>query len=589
MLSSNLWIHWKLWVSRIRFKLFSKSFRKSGVILSAVLLLSQTILLPALASDDPTEPQEEAGASTPAVPETKRTGSAETVPVSSPTFLWKATKGNDTIYLLGTIHGAMSQFYPLPSAIDQALDESKHLMVEIAIDKVDPTKVAKTVHELGQYTPPDHLSKHLTPETKKVFEQFLDWSGGTWEMYEKYKPFYAAGMASQSKRWVTEATKFRSSLGLDLYFLARAREAGKSISDLETVEQQLHIEADLSEAAQDRLLRTSILHMSEVEAQLKGYLEAWKSGDTEKMEALAKSRTKDYPELREYEKALLDDRNFGMLNKIKLLSKTKPGPHFVAVGAAHLVGPAGLVSLFEKDGWKVDRVSSDASTGSVSASAKTDNKIYPERFKIWFPIEPRRLAEKDTVRYEAYEPPNGAYLVCVFTSPTEPRDWPVPPPLMLDKLVSIFKPDPGTRKSFALQGYPGREIECSGPGLTQKTGGANSKNVAATSAPAGKAGAEPAAAKSGPDSSKPSVEAAKPSSEVASKTGSVGDKKSGMPGQGFGLGAAFAKVQAKDVKARIRVYLAGRRFYLLCAVGGKTFLETENVSKFFDSLELLSN
>lgn len=559
-------------------KLISKSFAKSGVILSAVLMLSQSFSLPVLAADDPIDSQEEAGGSnSSATTEVKSPEkSAETAPASSPTFLWKATKGGDTVYLLGTIHGAMSQFYPLPSAIDQALDESKHLMVEIAIDKVDPSKVAKTVHELGQYTPPDHLSKHLTPETKKVFEQFLDWSGGTWEMYEKYKPFYAAGMASQSKRWVTEATKFRSSLGLDLYFLARAREAGKAISDLETVEQQLHIEADLSEAAQDRLLRTSILHMSEVEAQLKGYLDAWKAGDTEKMEALAKSRTKDYPELREYEKALLDDRNVGMLNKIKQLSKTKPGPHFVAVGAAHLVGPAGLVSLFEKDGWKVDRVSSDSSTGSQSASARTDNKIYPERFKIWFPIEPRRLAEKDTVRYEAYEPPNGAYLVCVFTSPTEPKDWPVPPPLMLDKLVSIFRPDPGTRKSFALQGYPGREIECSGPGLMQKPGAGSSRSAAA-------AGGSPGTT---PD---PTSGSAKPAADAATKTSSAGDKKSGLPGQGFGLGAAFAKVQAKDVKARIRVYLAGRRFYLLCAVGGKSFLETENVSKFFDSLELLSN
>lgn len=538
------------------------SFSKFGLILSAVLLSLQLIVLPALAADDPIgtgdEPAASAGETDGKGSSTNNTTSSEagdeTAPAAKPTFLWKATRGGDTIYLLGTIHGAMSQFYPLPSAIDQALDESKHLMVEIAIDKVDPSRVSKTVHELGQYTPPDHLSKHLTPETKKIFEQFLDWSGGTWEMYEKYKPFYAASMASQSKRWVTESTKFRSSLGLDLYFLARAREAGKAISDLETVEQQLHIDADLSEAAQDRLLRTSILHMSEVESQLKGYLDAWKAGDTEKMEALAKARTKDYPELREYEKALLDDRNIGMMNKIKLLAKTKPGPHFVAVGAAHLVGPAGLVSLFENDGYKVERVTSDAMNSTNSAVPKLDNKIYQERFKIWFPVEPRRLSEKDTVRYEAYEPPNGAYLVCVFTSPTEPRDWPVPPPLMLDKLVTIFKPDPGTRKSFALQGYPGREIECSGPALTQKPGGT-----------------------------------AKTSSERGSQAGAASEKKSGMPGQGFGLGAAFSKVQAKDVKAKIRVYLAGRRFYLLCAVGGKPFLASDNVSKFFDSLELLSN
>jgi uncharacterized protein YbaP (TraB family) len=514
----------------------------------------------------------------------------------APTFLWKVTKDGDTIYLLGTIHGAISQFYPLPSAIDQAFDESKQLMVEIAIDKVEPEKIAKIVHQLGQYTPPDHLSKHLTPETKKIFEQYLSWSGETWEMYEKFKPFYVAGLAQQSQKWAT-TTKFRSGLGLDLYFLARAREAGKVISDLETVEQQLHIDADLSEDAQDRLLRTSIIHMKQGdgEAQINGYLAAWKAGDTAAMEELAYRRTRDYPELREYEKALLDNRNVGMLAKIKQLVRAKPGPHFVAVGAAHLVGKQGLVALFERDGYKVERVSSAVSSPLVASTVA--NKIYPERFKIWFPAEPKRLTEKDTVRYEVYEPPNGAYLVCVFTSPTEPRDWPVPPPLMLDKLVSIFKPDPGSRKSFTLQGYPGREIESSGSGLNPKFNqGASKEAGGKPGTPANKPTARPASRVPGKTDATPLLPARPlpgnfpaPADEQGT-SGASAEKKGALPGHGgFGLGAAFEKVNAKDVKAKIRVYLAGRRFYLLCAVGGKPFLASENVTKFFDSLELLSN
>lgn len=501
---------------------------------------------------------------------------AASVPRDVPTFLWKATKGKDKVYLLGTIHGAISQLYPLPSAIDQALDESKHLMVEISIDRADPAKVSKLIHQLGQYTPPDHLSQHLTPETKLVFEKYLAWSGDTWEMYEKFKPFYAAGMAAQSKRWLTSDLKFRSSLGLDLYLLARAREDGKVISDLETIEQQLHIEADLSDAAQDRLLRTSILHLNDATKQLQGYLDAWKAGDDVKMEELANSRSRGYPELREYEKALLDDRNAAMLNKINQLIKTKPGPHLVAVGAAHLVGKNGLVALFEQDGYSVERIMS--TTNDSSVSSKKDNKIFPERFKIWLPSEPKRSSEKDTVRYEVFEPPNGAFLVCVFTSPTEPRDWPVPPPLMLDKLISIFKPDPGTRKSFTLQGYPGREIECSSPAL--KPGGASGASSATTGAGSGKPSGSPNSPGGVSQSGKP---------VGAIVNGSSAEHKAVVPGGGFGLGAAFAKIQAKDVKAKIRVYLAGRRFYLLCAVGGKSFLVSENVEKFFDSLELLSN
>jgi len=478
----------------------------------------------------------------------------------SKTFFWKATKGSETIYLLGTIHGAIAKFYPLPSAIDQAFDQSKHLMVEISIDKVDPFRISKTRDELGLYKPPDHLSKHLTPETKKVFEKYLQWSGETWEMYEKYRPWYAASIASQSKHdWYSK--DFKAALGLDLYFLARAREAGKAISDLETVEQQLHIDADLSEPAQDMLLRSSLMNFIGLDAKTKGYLTAWKAGDMKMMEELSTGDYRKYPELAEYEKSLLDDRNIGMVAKIKQLMKTKPGPHFVAVGAAHMVGKNGLVSLFEKDGYKLEQVSSTvAPVAQLSASVK--RRSFPERFRVWLPDEPKRVATGATVRYEFYEQAGGAYVVCIFTSPTEPSEWPVPAPLMLDKLVSIFKPEPGTRKSFTLQGFPGREIECSGtvfdtmksvgfPGGQNKPGG----------------GSPP----SQPDTS------GKP---VSSKN------KSGKPSA---PSVSDSKELGKDVKAKIRAYLAGRRFYVLCAVGTKPFLASENVNQFFESLELVPN
>jgi uncharacterized protein YbaP (TraB family) len=47
-----------------------------------------------------------------------------------PIFLWKCTKGMNTIYLLGTIHVAKPGFYPLPLEMQKALASSKILFVE---------------------------------------------------------------------------------------------------------------------------------------------------------------------------------------------------------------------------------------------------------------------------------------------------------------------------------------------------------------------------------------------------------------------------------------------------------------------------
>lgn len=486
-------------------------------------------------------------------------------------FFWKATKGTETVYLLGTIHGAIAQFYPLPTAIDQAFDKSKHLMVEIAIDKVDGSKVRDMRDKLAYYTPPDHLSKHLTPSTKKVFEDYLKWSGESWAMYEKYRPWYAAEIAAQSKRWRGDA--FRASLGLDLYFLTRAREAGKAISDLETVEQQLRIDAELSEPAQDMLLRTSILGFKDMDAETRALLSAWKEGDTDKMERITTREFRARPELREYEKKLLDDRNVAMVAKAKQLMRVKPGPHFLAVGAAHLVGPMGLVRLFEAEGFNVEQVSSAVASAVAALPGGVKKQSFPERFRIWLPDQPKRVADKDRVRYEFYERPCGAYIVCVLTAPTDPSEWGVPAPLLLDKLVSIFKPLPGTLRSLSLQGFPGREAECSGGVFEPKAKAA----AQAKAAPKGK----PPARDSGNVKGKPA-----PARPGRAPT----PENSPVPGEAdFGFGQALKKIDAADSRARVRAYLAGRRFYLVCAIGTEPFLASDNVKQFFDSLEIIPN
>jgi hypothetical protein len=140
-----------------------------------------------------------------------------------PLFLWKAVRGKEVVYLSGTVHLAGADLYPLPGEIDDAFDQSKQLMVEVAIDrrKLDPAKIQQLIKTSGTYLAPDKLSKHLSPETHKALDAYLAWAGESWAMYEQYKPWYVAQAIEESLPRRGDVMKIKGGLGIDRYLLAR--------------------------------------------------------------------------------------------------------------------------------------------------------------------------------------------------------------------------------------------------------------------------------------------------------------------------------------------------------------------------------
>lgn len=303
------------------------------------------------------------------VPEEKSSGAVERVQSVSTKaketkhklFFWKATKGADVVYLLGTIHAAPPTLYPLAPEIESAFDSSKCLLVEVNIAKakIDPEKVRSLVSTSGKYTPPDKLSKHLSPGTKSVFEAYLNWAGETWEIYEAYKPWYVRELISVPRRG--DLSKMSKSNGIDLHFLKKAITLKKPVDEFETIEFQLALDSKLSEDVQDKLLQVTLLEMKDTEQTMASIFQAWKAGDMEQMEKVAVHQSVDNPALIPFTMALLNNRNLAMASKIEPFLKTKGSPLFVAVGSAHMVGETGLVNLLRKKGFEVEQILTDSS------------------------------------------------------------------------------------------------------------------------------------------------------------------------------------------------------------------------------------
>ena len=82
-----------------------------------------------------------------------------------PLFLWRYQSGQATVYLGGTVHVLKEGFYPLPRQYEQAFQASEKLVVEAAIDKIQPEQMQQKMLSyalLEQGTLRDVLSPALT-------------------------------------------------------------------------------------------------------------------------------------------------------------------------------------------------------------------------------------------------------------------------------------------------------------------------------------------------------------------------------------------------------------------------------------------
>lgn len=322
-----------------------------------------------------------------------------------PIFLWKCKKGNQTIYLVGTIHVARPGFYPLPLEMQKALAESKILFVEADALQISPEKITETLKRVGIYPPGASLSEHLSDTTKDALNQYLEWSGESLSMYQPYKPWVVSQILTSA---ALRRAGYKSELGIDRHLLASAHDSGKKIIPLESVDSQLNLMAGFNQETQDKQLLGSILALREAKTQLEKIENSWKNGDADALAACcidvtSKDQDKD-KDLEAARVAILDKRNQSMLTDVK---KNLPESSIamVAVGAAHLVGEQGLLAKLKGENFSIEQLTTaqKKTTSSINFGGNNLKSLYfPEGlFRIMLPAEPE-------VKYETV---NGIRMV----------------------------------------------------------------------------------------------------------------------------------------------------------------------------------
>jgi uncharacterized protein YbaP (TraB family) len=145
-------------------------------------------------------------------------------------------------------------------------------------------------------------------------------------------------------------------MGVDRYFIARAKAGEKSIVSLETLREQIDAFSSASDELQKRELRRTMTALERGASPMMEVVNAYFEGTAEQVMAKELDEAEEDTEARAYWKRLLDDRNIEMVKRIHRLFAAGKRP-MVVVGAAHMWGPNGIPELLAKDGCRVSPVS----------------------------------------------------------------------------------------------------------------------------------------------------------------------------------------------------------------------------------------
>lgn len=253
-------------------------------------------------------------------------------------LLWRieAPSGGAPSYLLGTIHTDDARVNDFSPQLTQALQQTDNFMMEVL-----PPRDLSII-----YMPQGTLGDQLTPAELEQVRQLADEHAIQEDMAMRMKPWLLATIFALPHP--------QSPFTMDVQLYALAANGGKKILGLERAEEHFGALDSLSEADQLTLLRLTLKQTpQEKERDFEDVLQAYLGRDADRIAAVDDKRLDGMPQelWQRMKTVLLDQRNERMADRI--ITQLQAAPAFIAVGAAHLAGPEGLVARLRKAGYKL--------------------------------------------------------------------------------------------------------------------------------------------------------------------------------------------------------------------------------------------
>lgn len=262
-------------------------------------------------------------------------------------LLWRIEgPGAPASHVFGTIHLADPRVTSLPPAVARAFDQARSLTVEAGIDPAGILALAgRMVFDDGRDLP--------GVAGAELFDRAARLTAGMGlpePMLRLFRPWAVAVLLSVPPQDPSNV--------LDLVLERRALEQRKPVHQLESMDEQIAVLEGLSQENQVALLRQAVDEYESIPRQIGRLVNAylardlaglWRIGQESVGTGEAERRLNEV-----FTRRLLYERNARMAERAE--PRLREGGAFIAVGALHLYGSEGVLSLLEQRGWRVTRV-----------------------------------------------------------------------------------------------------------------------------------------------------------------------------------------------------------------------------------------
>ncbi|NVK40211.1 MAG: TraB/GumN family protein [Oceanospirillaceae bacterium] len=252
--------------------------------------------------------------------------------------VWRVTgSGGNALFLAGTVHLLRPQDLPLPAVYDRAYEQADELVFETDLAELMNPATQLLLAKYLQAPQGGRLSGRVSADTWRLLSDFARSRGLAPEMLDVLRP----GGVMLTLLGVEMARLGATEEGVDLRLYRRAAVDGKPSSGLEPLEQHLGYLIGMGEEDTDLFVRQMVEEFEASEQVLAPLIAAWQSGSEKALEQLLLDEMRGYPSL--YER-LLVQRN-ELWRPVLEAMLASPQTELVLVGAAHLVGPDGLLEM----------------------------------------------------------------------------------------------------------------------------------------------------------------------------------------------------------------------------------------------------
>jgi len=268
-------------------------------------------------------------------------------------LLWEIKHPNQkqSSYLFGTIHLIPTEDFFYPKNTLEKMSLCEKVFFEVDVEKMNDMSTILTLMDKIMMSDGSSLQDHLEENKYQTIKNYFEKLGLPMMFVDRIKPMFLEILANPEMN--PEDLKNNKLKSYEMELATEAKTRKLKIDGLETIDYQISIFDSIPYKKQAEQLYQSIQSSAsgDYASELKKLTNYFKA---QNLNALTQSIEDEDQSMAEHLDLLLNNRNSNWIPIIEKVTAAKPC--FFAVGAGHLGGSKGLISLLKKNGFIVTPV-----------------------------------------------------------------------------------------------------------------------------------------------------------------------------------------------------------------------------------------